>query len=155
MSVTKNTKVWDNIKRSLLSTPEIAVDVGWFGVTYGSDNDNIPVAQVAAMMEHGHPRDYPPRPFIRQGFVPRLASKEYAQVFTKIAENILQGQGVMSQAHILGSLMRKGLQNEIISWSTPPNSPKTVAEKGFNDPLIETGHMLETVDYRVRKGGTT
>jgi hypothetical protein len=48
--------------------------------------------------------------------------------------------------------MVKGLQNEIIAWDTPPNSPQTVEAKGFNDPLINTGKMLESVDFKVERG---
>lgn len=154
MAVTKNTKVWDKIRNDVLRSPTISIDVGWFGVQYGEENDHLPVATVAAWMEHGHPYDYPPRPFIRQGFIPRLRGKEYRPYFAQVVKNMLTGQGsVLSQAHVLGALMRKGLQNEIIAWDTPPNSENTVSKKGFNDPLIETGYMLETVDYRIRKEG--
>lgn len=155
MAVKKDLSVWNNLKKGFNRQPDTNVDVGWFNEYYGPENDNLPVATVAAWMEHGHPRDYPPRPFIRQGFIPRLAGKEYRPIFTQIATNILTGQGsVLTQANVLGVLMVKGLQNEIIAWDTPPNSLSTISKKGFNDPLIETGKMLESVEYRIRRGGT-
>ena len=37
-------------------------------------------------------------------------------------------------------------------WSIPMNAPLTVELKGFNDPLIDTGKMLDSVEYRVADG---
>lgn len=42
------------------------------------------------------------------------------------------------------------VRQEIIEKSTPANAPSTVAKKGFNDPLIETGEMRDNVAWVVR-----
>lgn len=47
----------------------------------------------------------------------------------------------------MGDGIRGQLQTSIRDWTTPPNSPDTIAKKGFNKPLIDTSHMLNSVDY--------
>ena len=44
------------------------------------------------------------------------------------------------------------LKQMIAEFSTPANSPMTIAKKGFNNPLVDTGIMLDTVDYDVEVG---
>lgn len=144
---------WEKIKKNLLNNKE-TLKVGFFEDSiYGPENDNLPVAMVAMFMEEGDPVKYPPRPFIRMGFLPRLKTSEYVPVFQQTIKSVLDGQATFKQAYIkLGPVMVKGLQNEIIAWDTPPNSPQTVEAKGFNDPLINTGKMLESVEFKVERG---
>lgn len=40
------------------------------------------------------------------------------------------------------------LRREIIDFSTPPNSPATIARKGRNDPLVDTGHLMNYINWR-------
>ena len=155
VKITVDTSGWDKIKKNLLQANRENLKVGFFEDSrYGPENDNLPVATVAAWMEEGDPVKYPPRPFIRMGFLPRLKTSEYVPVFQQAIKSVLDGQATFKQAYTkLGPVMVKGLQNEIIGWSTPPNSPQTVEAKGFNDPLIDSGKMLESVDFKVERTG--
>lgn len=155
IKITVDTSGWDKIKKNLLQANKESLNVGFFPDSrYGPENDNLPVATVAMWQEEGDPVNYPPRPFIRMGFLPRLKTAEYVPVFQKAIKSVLDGQATFKQVYTkLGPVMVKGLQNEIISWDTPPNSPQTVEAKGFNDPLINTGKMLESVDFKVERGG--
>lgn len=154
IKITVDTSGWDKIKKNLLQANKESLNVGFFPESrYGPENHNLPVATVAAWMEEGDPEKYPPRPFIRMGFLPRLKTTEYVPIFQQAIKSVLDGQSTFKQAYTkLGPILVKGLQNEIISWDTPPNSPRTVEAKGFNDPLINTGKMLESVDFKVEKG---
>lgn len=49
----------------------------------------------------------------------------------------------------LGKEMSGQLKDSIRDWETPPNAPSTIAKKGRNKPLIDTGHMLNSVSYEV------
>jgi len=42
------------------------------------------------------------------------------------------------------------LRQAIIDTVSPSNAPSTIARKGFDKPLVETGHMLQSVDYQVK-----
>lgn len=154
VEITVNTKVWDNLKKSLTKASLEHINLGWLdGVAYGPENDNLPVATVAMWMEKGDPAHYPPRPYFRAGFLPRLNTPEYKAVFKSVIEGALSGKTSFTQAYQkLGPVLVRGLKKEIDDWSTPPNSPLTVERKGFNNPLIETGTMRDTVDFKIEKG---
>lgn len=154
IKITVDTSGWDKIKKNLLQANRESLNVGFFPDSrYGPENDNLPVATVAMWQEEGDTVKYPPRPFIRMGFLPRLKTPEYIPIFQQAIKSVLDGQSSFKQAYTrLGPTLVKGLQNEIIAWDTPPNSPQTIAEKGFNDPLINTGKMLESVDFKVERG---
>jgi hypothetical protein len=50
---------------------------------------------------------------------------------------------------LLGILIQGQLQNSIRDIRAPSNAASTVAAKGFDNPLIHTGHMLNSVSYSV------
>jgi hypothetical protein len=154
VKITVDKTGWDKLKKNLLQANKESLKLGFFEDSrYGPENDNLNVAQVAQFMEEGDPVKYPPRPFIRIGFLPRLKTPEYIPIFQQAIKSVLDGQSSFKQAYTrLGPTLVKGLQNEIIGWDTPPNSPQTIETKGFNDPLINTGKMLESVDFKVERG---
>lgn len=144
--------LWNKIKSNVLSQSDEALKIGFFDKTYGSENDNLPVATVASWMEHGNPRDYPPRPFFRVGFLPQLAGPKYKALFQSAIKSVMEGNTTLRAAYMkLGPTMVVDLKSIITAWSTPPNSSQTVEKKGFNDPLIETGFMRDSVEFRIGK----
>ncbi|EPD6208791.1 hypothetical protein ACSCYG_005675, partial [Klebsiella pneumoniae] len=52
---------------------------------------------------------------------------------------------------LMGERIKGQIQSSIIAFSEPPNAKSTVDQKGFNDPLIWSGHMLNSVDYEVKE----
>lgn len=53
---------------------------------------------------------------------------------------------------LMGELIKGELQQSIRDFTTPGLSEVTIASKGFDKPLIDTGHMLNSVDYDVKRG---
>ncbi|MEI7296602.1 hypothetical protein WCQ02_31050 [Paraburkholderia tropica] len=51
----------------------------------------------------------------------------------------------------LGSMVRDQLQDSIREFSEPPNAKSTVRKKGFNDPLVDSSHMLNSADFEVNE----
>lgn len=51
----------------------------------------------------------------------------------------------------LGALIAEDLKSSIEKWSTPPNKESTRRKKGFNDPLVETGALVEAPTFRMKK----
>jgi hypothetical protein len=39
------------------------------------------------------------------------------------------------------------LKESIINFSFPPNAPSTIKKKGFNDPLVWTGKLTNSITY--------
>lgn len=92
-------------------------------------------AQVAAANELGGGHR-PPRPFMRTCFQKNL--RKWLRYFDK---NWLQTPDVSQTMWKLGDRIRGDLSETVIAWTTPPNSPRTIKEKGFNNPLVDSGNM--------------
>jgi hypothetical protein len=54
----------------------------------------------------------------------------------------------------MGQIIEGELRQSIVDLVDPPLSPKTVARKGFAKPLIDTGHMLNSVSSEVTESET-
>ena len=147
----KDTRVWDSMKKNLLKGNYKSLDVGFFDEYYGPENDNLPVAQVAKWQEEGT-ENIPMRPFMRAGFMIKNVEKEgwiTAEV-KQMLDAVAMGRMTWNQLyHRLGPVMVKIMQKEIEMWSIPMNAPRTRELKKFNNPLIDTGKMLDSVEYRV------
>lgn len=123
-----------------------AVRVGFLeGATY-PDEYGTPVATVAAVQNFGAPsRGIPPRPFFSNmirdkspGWGPSLGRILKANNYDADTALDLMGEGIKGQ-----------LQQSIVDTNEPPLAESTIAAKGFEKPLIDTGHMFNSVDYEV------
>jgi hypothetical protein len=52
----------------------------------------------------------------------------------------------------MGKLVSEQLQESIREFSSPGNAKSTIAKKGKDNPLIDSGHMLNSVDSEVQEG---
>ena len=50
----------------------------------------------------------------------------------------------------LGDVVANDIRDSIIEFDYPPNRPSTIKQKGFNDPLIDSGQMSESVRMEVK-----
>lgn len=150
--ITKDTRVWDKLKKNLLKANSFEVQVGAFeDAKYGPENDNLNVAQVMQWNEEGTSTN-PVRPFMRVGFMAPIIKGSYDKYFIQSMERIALGESsFLKEYQRIGKIAEKDLKEVIADWDTPPNSPRTIAEKGFNDPLVDTGTMLNSITYRVEK----
>lgn len=148
-------KVWNKMRRNLLRGNSQAVNVGWW---HSRHPTGISVAQVASYNEEGHYTGRggysPPRPFLRVGFMRKVKSgdwvKQYYRDIDKIARGVLSWRDFNRR---LSKELKESLQKEILDWDTPPNAPYTVAIKGFNEPLIHTGTMFDTIKTKIVRRG--
>lgn len=121
------------------------VEVGWF------DDDN---AAIAFWMEYGFfnvrfQTFVPPRPFIRQAF--ERFGREWARLNENLYGEILDGAIEIDEAlEILGDQMAADIRLSGELLMRPPNAPFTIAKKGFDNPLIETGELLGSVTFEVK-----
>lgn len=138
-----------DIERSLspVGEAEPFVRIGFLrGATYPEDAGGQPVALIAALNEFGVPeRGQPPRPFFRNMIAER--GKDWPKQLAKQLEST-NFDGPLSLGR-MGMLIANQLQESIRSLQEPPLSPVTIARKGFSKPLIDTSHMLNSVDYEV------
>lgn len=104
----------------------------------------LPVAQVAFWQQFGNKR-IPARPYFTtmiEENSPRWGdSLAYlAKVHNYDGKKMMTNMGIGIQAQLVRSIRE---------WSTPPNAQLTVDIKGFNNPLIDEGIMMNSVDYEV------
>ena len=111
--------------------------------------NGTPVAMIAAIQDYGAPNaNIPPRPFFRNMVAAK--SQEWPNA---IALNLrLNNNEVEPTMRIVAEAIAGQLRESIIKTNAPPLSPITIARKGFAKPLIDTSHMINSVDYEVRFG---
>ncbi|HBW3346586.1 hypothetical protein [Klebsiella pneumoniae] len=90
----------------------------------------------------------PPRPFFRKMVWEK--SKGWGALVNKSLRNT--NYDVEKAMSAVGEEIRGQLQNSIRQLTAPPLAASTVRDKGFSKPLIDTGHMLNSVDYEVGDG---
>jgi hypothetical protein len=137
-----------------------AVQVGFLaGSTYP---DGKPVAMIAAIQEFGAPRaGIPPRPFFRN----MIASKkgEWGNAIGDLLKD--NDYDALRTLQLTGEAVAGQLRESIIDTNEPPLKPATIVRKGGTrgmrfdpknpstfpaKPLIDTGHMLNSIEYEVK-----
>lgn len=152
-------KKWNSIKRNLTRQKGRAVDVGWWGGK-SHPRTKVSIAQIAQWNEEGHYNGgayegtyTPPRPFIRSSLLPFLKRK-LVTTYIGSVESIADGKSTWTALNNLMSKdAKEALEKAIIGWNSPPNSPRTIELKGFNEPLIETGALLDNIRTRIARLG--
>lgn len=155
---------WEKLKKSIVELDQNQINLGWFDNNrYGSDNSNLPMAYVASLVEGGHINGpdavfpgaiTPPRPFMRVGLRDAIKTGTNKLQFKYMIEAVLAGQSTLSVLQKSTSVFEQTLRKVMLDWDTPRNSPITVALKGFNDPLRNTGELIASVTAKVEKKGS-
>ncbi len=97
----------------------------------------------------------PERPFMRSAM--RDNEAKYRANMVVAGQHIIEAiaKGGDSSAELqqalrnLGILAVGDIQDSILTWTTPPNSPLTIEIKGANAPLRDTGQMHAAVTWKV------
>lgn len=130
-------------------------DVGFLdgGNVYPDSGLNVPT--VAYIQEYGVTSSkrkkkwfIPPRPFM--SYSKTIFEPQFSKILAK--ELVKNKYDSKKAIDVASESLKQIIQKSIIDWSTPPNAPYTVAKKGFNDPLIHTGKMFDSVEYEVKSG---
>ncbi|WP_346827294.1 hypothetical protein [Serratia inhibens] len=110
--------------------------------------DGEHVATIAASNEFGNPgNNQPPRPFFRN--MVAANSPAWPLEIGKVVRAVdFDGKKTLQ---LMGERIKDQLQGSIRELVEPPLSPYTIQKKGFDKPLIETSHMLNSVDYDVKE----
>lgn len=120
------------------------VRVGFLeGATYP---DGKSVAMIAAIQDFGAPaRGIPPRPFFRNMVAAKKAE------WPEAVSNLLVANGYDAEKTLgqVGEGIAGQLRQSIVDTNEPPLKPATIARKKSSKPLVDTGHMLQSVDYDV------
>lgn len=123
---------------------------------YGPENFNLPVAFVAYMNEYGHSislQGVPERPFMHDTYLDNMNQFHMARAMRNVfVAAITDGRTVDRILRQTGQMVVDLLQEAIDDYPGS-NSTATIKRKGFNDPLRDTDKMLNSVKFRIHKGG--
>ena len=112
----------------------------------GSYDNGSTVVEVGAWNEFGTAK-IPERSFLRSTIAENRA--KYQREFQKAyLEAISGGMNLRAAAGFIGNVARDDIKAKIESISSPGNAPSTIAKKGFDNPLIETRKLYESVKWK-------
>ena len=107
--------------------------------------DGTPVALIASLNEYGKPPTQPPRPFFRNMIA--KYSKEWPAAIAGLLKS--NNYDAVRALDLAGSAIAGQLRQSIVDLLEPPLAASTIARKGHSKPLIDTGHMLQSVDHEI------
>lgn len=148
---------WNKLKKELLKGSNQEVQVGIVEPTnYGPDNDNLSAAQVWQWQEEGLPaKNIPTRPAIRVGFMAPIKKGSYDKIFAESMQRIVEGKSTFKQEYTrIGVQAQVDLKKAVADWDSPRNAPLTVELKGFDNPLIDSGLLYDSIDFKVANRGS-
>lgn len=134
----------DEMLKEIRKQKRKTVTVGFFDETYP---DGKRVGKIATINEYGVPEhNQPPRPFMRYTVIKN--KKKWIDILQDI---LPQNMNIERSLSILGDVIADDVSQMIKAFAVPPNAPSTIARKGFNDPLVDTGRMRDSVGWKVGK----
>lgn len=143
----------ESLRKRLEEISKLKLKVGFFD--QAKYPDGTPVAHVAAIQEYGT-NNIPPRPFIR----PTVAERRQTWIdqlrtgFAKALEGKIEPRTVLEA---VGEGVRGDVRKTISQINTPALAASTIKARRSRKvdpnqsvkPLIDTGKMLDSVEYRV------
>jgi len=112
----------------------------------GSENypDGTTVAQVAFWNEYGTITS-PPRPFFRNMI--EAKSPKWGEALGKAL--VATDNDTTKALSLVGTGIKDQLTKSIVDFASPGNAPYTIARKGFDKPLIDTGQMQRATGFDI------
>lgn len=133
------------------------VEAGFFETA--KYDDGTPVAYIAAIQEFGYPEGkIPSRPFFRNAI--KANEQKWENAASRLILSVIEGKLSKEQAlDQLGQLMKGDIQEAIIDGEFEELKQATLDARQSrkrtagvaSKPLIDTGHMMRSVDYVVEK----
>lgn len=132
----------------ITATAQGQVDIGFFGDLEADYPNGESVPEVAYKNEFGDPtKQQPPRPFMRRAI--EADGKEWGGVVGQLLVDAdYDGKDALDAAGHEGV---RSIQKSIDTLVDPPLAKYTIEKKGHDKPLIDTGKMRESVNYKVQE----
>lgn len=117
----------------------------------------LTVAELAVVQEFGTEDGHvPARSFVRSTH-DRMRDELLADARKLLIKLVLDGKPitVADALDVLGLKLATGIRKAITEGAgiPPPNAPSTVAQKGSDRPLVDTGRLLSAISWAVVIGG--
>ena len=134
-----------------LDGKQIKAGVLW---SAGTGKNGVSIAFYASCNEYGtygsgsEWQRIPARPFMS-----RTADEQrmWKTPVKNAVNRIIGGAEVIAELNVVGEKMKKDIKNNIgIIGKYKPLAPSTVAKKGHNIPLMDTGALYDSIDFEVK-----
>lgn len=113
----------------------------------GSHENGKTLAEIAAYNEFGT-EDIPERPAHRDTF--EKTRPKFKSHLAKSVDLVIEGKATPEQVlHRIGAWYVGQLKKGVIAWDDPPNAPSTIQQKGSDNPLIDTGRTVNSINYEI------
>lgn len=113
-------------------------------------NTDQPLAVIAAIHEFGLD-DMPQRSFLRSAYDENLPMID--KMIQRVANGAVFGLGTNAALNQLGNVVQGMVQRKIVNGPFVPNSPATIKRKKSSKPLIDTGHLRQSIRYVIERKG--
>ena len=113
-------------------------------------NTDQPLAVIAAIHEFGL-GDMPQRSFLRSAYDENLPVID--KMIQRVANGAVFGLGTNAALNQLGNVVQGMVQRKIVAGPFVPNSPATIKRKKSSKPLIDTGHLRQSIRYVIERKG--
>lgn len=124
------------------------VEVGILGDS-GSYDDGTSILLIAQVHEFGAPSiNIPERSFLRAYFDEneKQIYSEMEALLYKTLDNLGSANGFYEY---MGEYLIGEVKNYIVKLKSPPLKASTIKAKGSSNPLVDTGRLVDSIDYRV------
>lgn len=145
----------DNTKKFLKQLGDLVEIHAVVGVLQGEANDDhgggTSVLDVALFNEYGT-EDIPARSFLRDTYELRekKIGKTVRSLILKEAKGNINKSRMISAMKKAGAYVLAEVLKRISTRIPPPNDPATIAKKGSDVPLIDTGLLRKSLTFEVR-----
>lgn len=147
--VVSNTSFLDSLEKKLKTLTTYEGSAGFYGKMHPTHG--VRDVEIAVTNEYGDPtNNIPSRPFMRTAASHSglMISNELKKLWPKYLKGQIKTVSLLKQ---LSEKEAEMIKRFIITNDFVDNSAFTIAQKGFNDPLVNTGWLAENVDTKVRK----
>lgn len=113
----------------------------------GKKSNEVTLGDVAAMNEFGT-ESIPPRPFIKGSF--DANKDEWRKLTRKLAHELMHGKKSFDNVlNTLGMKIQADTKSYMHDLKDPANAEITKKKKKFDNPLIETGQLVNSIHYEI------
>lgn len=146
----KMTNDGKKFQKMLKELAEMEVRVG-FQHGEAAEEDGTDICDIAAWNELGT-ANMPSRPFLRKSVDENEG--EINDFFQSLKADIVKGKSAEKILKEIGIFQKDLIQEKIAKGNYAPNAESTIKRKGSSVPLIDSGKMLQSVNYVIRKKGS-
>jgi len=153
VKVSGGTKIASRVaemKRKFRDAPTVLVGVP---KSAGNYEDGVHTATVAAVQEFGSADGrIPERSFLRSG----IADSEHGirKLYEKMMPDVISKDlNIDVIQSLVGEFVVGNIVQKISEGIEPANAPSTIKRKGSSTPLIDTGHLRQSITYVLAPSG--